>query len=156
MSSSTQVFLSSTVQLEDIAKVIERTFDTTIDYHPTQSPSFQQWIFKVDGTKRILSLHTNLRKGGFCGTLLSLGSHSAGIRVMKTLVELFGGFFTTDDNEGTWDSFQGQFDPEDGLPYFVRAALVNGKKPSDLNALVAQIKEFEVNVGDSQIKGLKS
>jgi len=144
MGSCTTLHIDSKHSIADITKVIERCFETKITVEHTHDANFVQLFFELQGDqKRLLSLFTSYQTNGFTGTYLSLGASGRASDVMRAIAEVFGGYMREDDGMDQFIGYNGLLNEGDGLPFWVRFAIVSGidhRNVDALGAFIAQTK----------------
>ena len=72
---------------------------------------------------------------------------------METIVKVFGGIFIGEDcNENTTTvMYSGLLNPEDGLPYFLRQAIIENKVIPDSNT-IGDLEEFIIKWNKTLLK----
>lgn len=157
MSVSTNLFLNHTVQLSELKEAFEHRYGNVKVHLNESMPYYQAWTFKCPSDKkhvRQLSVHLNYSTAGFSGTLITLGNNDEAIRIMEYIGSIFGGFLTENDCDGNIRNISGRLEPSNGMPYFVRYAIIHdGVDPKDLTAISKSIKKWESEVCKSGLKG---
>lgn len=143
-----RLWLNPKWKLEDVKDVLERTSNTPVTSESTiGSPSYHVFVMKDIG--RMVHVHQSELPTG-PATLLDMRSNPQGIQILRNVAEVFGGILQEDDSEERYEMIVGKMSENNGLPYFVKYAIMNdGIDPSNMASLVESIKGWEARVKSS-------
>jgi hypothetical protein len=151
MSVDTHLCIGTRWSLEDIKKVLERTQNTKVEINYTHTPEMQRWEFKVGKNDRSMFVHIQYQTPIGQATMLSLGHNQQAIKIMRNIAVVLGGYLEESDCDSTGEMIHGRMDENDGLPYFVKFAILEeGISHDDLEALTASIKKWEERIGGNK------
>ncbi len=108
--------------------------------------------FVFEGDARQMNIHTDYQSPlGNC-TLCSMGSDANGIRILKEIASVLGGFLNNCDYDSNYTCYQGCFDDNDGIPYFFKSAVLEKKMTSSLSDLRQYIKDWGERISKKDIE----
>jgi hypothetical protein len=113
---------------------------------------FFHLFFQIDGhEERMMSLFVNQNSPIGPTTHMSLGHNEEAVMIMRTIAEVFGGILMANDCSCEEEVIEGQFTENDGLPYFIKYALLHNEMSSvqDIKGLLKSIRKWEVEMYDS-------
>ena len=149
MGVDTQLYLSTRWEADDIKAVLERTCEKEVDVISHHNISVGFFTFNV-GQRRISVFMNNFTPLGSL-TLLSMRADEESHRILKGVARTLGGLFMPYDTDGLCDWIDGGMNDHNGLPYFVKYAIVeDGIDPHDADELLASMKRWR-----EQMKGAK-
>jgi len=151
MSVETTLLINAKYTAEDVVKVL-KSIGMKIGKESVKGTHFSTYClinFRTPSNNhRTLHVH---RSQSALGPVLMLrfGSNPEGHAILKEIGECLGGFFQEDDcSNGEWIEFQGLMTEENGLPYFIKQMIMEGKGSEyDMNALKKYIEQWEKDVG---------
>jgi hypothetical protein len=170
MSIDTHLEISSKWDLEDIRTVMENYLDlkektkrkknslgkfytikNKVEIEPSiGQPDCYNFFFEIKGSKnpRRMFVITNSNENPLGPTTwMSLGSNAEAIMIMHTIAEVLGGQLEENDCNCQLESIKGKVGDHNGLPYFIKYALLNNKMEDedDLMGLIKCINLWEIN-----------
>jgi len=155
MSVVTFLYLSSSWCLEDIITVIKKHLGYKVEIKccVETSPRMFDFYLTKDGHSNIyMTVFVNGWSPLGPTTQLRLGANDEGKQIMKDIAEVLGGLIHWEDCDDNYELIDGLFNPEDGLPYFLKYAIINNEmvNVSDLKGLNKSIIKWEKRVGPTQ------
>lgn len=152
MGTSTILYLNPKWEIRDIADVLERTQGKEVQIEP-QSVSIVGCFNIFVGDRRIFSIVNNRTPIGTM-TYLSLGANEEGKKILRDIAEVLGGLFMDNDYDGKCELITGNADEDDGLPFFLKYAIVkDGIDPKDTEAFLKSMQELRKKLNHTD-KGL--
>jgi hypothetical protein len=144
MGTDTHLYLSTEWQIDDIVNVLHNVTGAEVTVEPsTNQPNCYSIDLKGDKINRSIFCITPTRcPVGNC-TWMSLRSNDEGIKIFRDVAEVLGGILQPADTTEDCEMVSGKVDVEDGLPYFLRYAIVHDNiEPDDLQGLIDSIKRW--------------
>lgn len=144
MGSDTQLFCSSRWSVFDVKRILKEHLGVKEITERWDGMSLVQLSFVYNKQNRTLSYFYNQIHGGISGTFLDMGADPDGVKILETIAELVGGFFTVNDCRDEWQCIQGELQDGDGIPYFVKyGILTKGMKDvNDMKGLKESIENW--------------
>jgi len=140
--------------LDDIVKVLERTQKQKVKVESCHKISAGFYYFNV--ANRNIAVFVNALFPTGSVTELSLSSDKQGIRILRDVANVFGGVLMESDSDGNCELINGAMFEHDGLPYFVKYAIVHdGIKPDDTQAFIDSMRKWHKEVGKEEIKAIR-
>lgn len=142
-----QLMTNAKYSADDIKDIIESmpevsNFKVQVNDWATSYVIFR---FKFNDEDRQMNIHFHSDGYGLPCTLCTLGQWGSANYILTKIGKILGGFFTENDCEGKYEMFQGLLNEEDGLPYFLKEALIKSKMTDndDIDGLISYIKEWK-------------
>ncbi len=108
--------------------------------------------FVFEGETRQMNVHTDHQSPlGNC-TLCSMGSNTNGIRILKEIASVLGGFLNNCDYNSSYELYEGYFNDDDGIPYFFKSAILEKKMTTSLSDLKKYIKGWGERISRKDIE----
>jgi len=127
MSVNTHLYVSHRYDVDDVKTVLEKHLHATDCKVETYNniPQMVSLHFKINDHDRHMFCHTHSHLPTGPCMLLSLGYNQEAIDIMRGIADVLGGILS--DCEEKLEIIQGDLWEENGLPYFVKWATINGK-----------------------------
>lgn len=155
MSVNTILYLNPKWEIRDIATVAERTQGKEVRVEALQGSIVGCFNIFV-GDRRIFAITNNQTPIGVA-TYLSIGANEGGKRILRDIAEVLGGLFQPEDYNENYELIQGEVYEGNGLPFFIKYAIVNdGIDPKDTEAFLQSMQKLrkELNDTDSSLGNL--
>ncbi len=141
MGVDTHLYLNTRWDLNDIIKVIERTQNKKVEVKAHEGMILGYFDFNV-GERRIF-VHLNSQTPIGSATYLSLHADEEAHKILKDIADVLGGILEYFDSDGKCEMIDGSLWEEDGLPYFLKHAIIeDGIDNHDLPALKQSISNW--------------
>jgi hypothetical protein len=130
MGADRTLFINSSWRVEDIIDTIESLYGK-VEVVPTISPDYTVLVFKAgklengEDETRQLNVHRGSHKGGFSGTLLTLGLWGKSDEILTSVAKRLGGFYEENDCDGKLEAYE--YLAEGNLDFHLRQAVIHGK-----------------------------
>ena len=126
MSVSTHLYVSHRYGVEDVKTVLEKHLHATdVKIKSAVAPQMFRVTFKINDSNQQIYYHTDGHLPTGPCMLLSLGCNQEAIDIMRGIADVLGSILS--DCEEKLEIIQGDLWEENGLPYFVKWATINGK-----------------------------
>jgi len=147
MSVTTNLYLNTRWELDDIKKVIERITGEKVEVTSNHDTSIGFYHFILPKMQRQISVFTDSRTPIGHATSLSLGANEQGHKLLKDIAEVFGGIYIDNDCEGKAEIINGAMDEGDALPYFIKYAIVDdGVDADDINGFLKSMHTWHQRI----------
>ena len=129
MSVSTHLYVSHRYGVEDVKTVLEKHLHATDVKIKSADVAPQMFVmtFKINDSNRQMYCHTDSHLPTGSCMLLSLGHNQEAIDIMRGIADVLGGILEERDCEGKLEVIEGDLWEDNGLPYFIKWATINGK-----------------------------
>ena len=136
MSVDAKLYLNTRWELDDIKRVLERTQGKEVTVKSNHDISLGYFNFFVGD--RMIHIFANSHTPIGEATYLSMASNTEGRKILKDIAQVLGGVFMENDYDGKCELIEGAMCEGDGLPYFIKFAIVHdGIDADDLHAFIA-------------------
>ena len=151
MSVMTNLYINSKYEQQDIVDILKHVLKAkSVKIHDCKGiHGMSRITFEYQNEHRTLSYHSNADTPiGLC-SLISLGHNMQAIEIMKGAAKVIGGIYEENDCESHLEFINGMTWESDGLPFFIKYALINGfmKDENDIEGLAAAKSHFEKTIG---------
>lgn len=157
MGVDSNLYINARYGTEDVAKLIEKHIPlkegSKVEIINTHTPDYHVIAFEpLDSHARQLSCFTGSDTPLGPSTHLMYRSNDEGIAIFRALANVVGGYLEESDSTGTLECITGRLSENNGLPYFIRYALINNemKDEDDVQGLLDSIKKWEKECRDSR------
>lgn len=149
MGVSSNLYLSNRWDFGDIKDCIEAIIQKKVKVGIlTDDPGFSTIYWKSDKGDYSKSLNIILDSESPLGRLRCIMTYPDNIPLLKKIAKVLGGLLEERDCEGQLEFINGNAYENDGLPYFIKYAIINdGIDPDDIDALKESIGKWERRVG---------
>ena len=145
MSVDTRLYVSDRWELRDIKQVIKTHLGQTVAVKSYHEVALGMFMFDFGGRSMWVHTHTDTPIG--TATMLSLGMNQEAIKIMRTIAGVLGGILEESDCEHQCEMIRGSFWDEDGLPYFLKYAIIHDKiNPDNIEELKTSIEEWHKKI----------
>lgn len=140
MGTDTKGLINKNVTILDIQRLLENKFGITDSKFNSSDDRFYSLVFTFEEENRMLSVYLNSFEKDFNEdfTWLSLGAYGCSIKIIKGIVENYGGFIKEYDSRDDWD----------------RVEQINEVKPTEIqileNSLYRKLVEQEYSIFEKQ------
>ncbi len=142
MGTDTHLYLNTRWGLDDIKKVIERTQNAKVEVI-AHSDNMLLGYFHFTVGERQIFVGTNCQTPIGTATYLSLSANEQAHKIFKDIASILGGILEYYDSDGKCEMIRGAMDDDDGIPYFVKyAILVDGIQNHDFKGLIKSINKW--------------
>lgn len=156
MGVDTHLYISSDWELDEIKIVIEKYLGFKVKVESNHKIRFGYYTFYLTSKKgkvnRMMSIFTNDRTPIGSVTCLKLGFDKEAVEIMTKIAQVIGGFLEAEDSKGDIERIDGMFNPESGLTYFYKYAVINKevKDDKDLKGLNKSIRKWQKRIYENR------
>ena len=149
MGVDTRLIINSKWSLEDIKETVRAHLDVSVEWRATHTPSYNIFVFTHEGEERQMNVHTSYPTPIGPAVLLSLRHNDQAVRIMTVIAKALGGFLQPEDYAATYECFEGILYNDDGLPYFLKHAVIHDelKDNHDFHGLNESIHKWFDGIG---------
>ena len=153
MSVSAKVITNAKYNAGDVKTILENMKGVTdLKMRSTHSCGYTVLNFEFkkyeDGEveQRQMNIFTNCNDYGLPCTMIDLGAWGSAEFILEKIWKIFGGFYCKNDCEDIWENCAGSLAEKNGLPYFIKEALLSGtmKNENDGKGLIKHMKDWEI------------
>ena len=145
MGVDTKLYLSTRWEADDIKTVLERTSGETVTVRSNHGIAVGFYSFDVGN--RSIWVHLNYHTAVGPLTMLAMRADEESHLLLRRVALTLGGLFMRYDSDEQCELIEGAMNEHDGLPYFVKYAIVNdGIDPRDIDALAESKKRWHEHV----------
>jgi len=146
-----KLYLNPRWGLDDIIKVLERTQKQKAKVESCHKISAGFYYFNVANRNIAVFVNTLFPTGAV--TELSLRSDKQGIKILRDVADVFGGVLMESDSVGNCELINGTMFEHDGLPYFIKYAIVHdGIKPDGTQAFIDSMRKWHEEVDHKKME----
>lgn len=152
MSISAKVITNAKYSADDVKTILENIEGVSnLKMRSTSSCCYTILGFEFkkyedsEDEQRQMNIFTNCNNYGLPCTMIDLGAWGSVEFILEKIWKILGGFYCKNDCEDVWENCAGSLAETNGLPYFIKEALLSGtmKNENDGNGLIQFIADWE-------------
>lgn len=146
MGVSTKLYLNTRWGLDDIKAIMERTQGKKVKIKSNHDIAPGFFTFTTGGQDVSVFINDQIPTG--TATMLMMYATDEAHKLLKGIADVLGGILMDSDYDGQCQLINGAMYEEDGLPYFVKYAIIkDGIDPKDTQALLDSKKAWHERCG---------
>lgn len=142
MSVDTTLRISSEWSLYEIANALKVATARETSIQVVDSKGLEDCAYINVGERQLFVSRHSVTPIGDC-TYISLHSNDDAHFILKSLAKIIGGIYQENDYEDKYELINGEISEENGLPYFIKYAIIHdGIKHDDIDGLLTSMNKW--------------